>query len=101
MSELEYDFANDILQPLEDERIVEYLKVCKAQLPRSIIGHHFLLMQHRWKQFLKQPKNRQLNKTISPMCKYNIFVHRRGKQENCTFFAVNEDAFRNDPDVSV
>lgn len=88
-SPTEFEVATDILVPLPDNKILDYVEICKKRLPKSLRAHNFLLMQHRWKTFLNQPENQQIKVKISPFCLFNLYVHRNGDVNNCTFFGIS------------
>lgn len=92
----EASMSNDILQPLLIEKLAEYREACAKQLPRSIRGHHFLLLRERWYAFLNAIENQEISKVISRRCKYNLYVHRNGVVNNCTFIAITDEADHDD-----
>lgn len=91
--------TDDILQPLPIGKITDYIQVCANRLPYALRGHHFLVAQERWSKFLSSSENKGLVDTISPRCKYHIYVPKSGAIENCTFIALTEEAI--DSDVCV
>lgn len=88
VSPTDIEAPGDILVPLPDDKIMDYVEVCKQRLPKSLRAYNFLLMQHRWKTFLQQPENQKIKEKISPFCLFNLYVHQSGDINNCTFFGI-------------
>lgn len=86
------NFSDDILQPLLDEQILKYLKICELQLPYALRAHHFLKLQFRWKTLFKQSKNDNIFRKITPKCKNSIYVPKHSDLRNCTFISLTDDA---------
>lgn len=84
-------FSDDILQPIDDEELLQYVDILKKNLPINLRAHHFLLMQHKWKSLFKLAVNPNQFETISARCKFNFYKHRNGEQINCTFVAITTE----------
>lgn len=84
------DYSNDILQPMQDADILRYRDICAEQLPAKLFAHHFLTIQHRWKQVFSQPGNETQTKNISPKCKKTFFAPAShiASVDKCTFVAI-------------
>lgn len=93
------DFSNDILQPLEDVDLLRYRDTCAGHLPFAFNAHHFLTLQHRWKQILSQPENATLAENISSKCVCKFYVPRNRNIENCTFIAISGESPTNPGDA--
>lgn len=86
------EFADDILQPLPLARFNEYREACKSNFPHAMSGHHYLIVQEHWNQFLSDPTNSDVSKQISSRCKHRVYAHRDGVSQNCTIIGItNED----------
>lgn len=84
------NFFGDILQPLPDEQLLNYLKICELNLPLALRAHHFL--RFRWKILLKQVENDEIFRKITPKCKNSIYVPKHNDLKNCTFISLTDDA---------
>lgn len=94
------NFVNDILQPINDDELLQISTILKENFPKNLRAHHFILMQLKWKRFLNKPENFQLIDNISARCKFNFFKHRNGKLRNCTFVAITTEGNPDYIDVS-
>lgn len=94
------NFFNDILQPTNNEELLQILNILKENFPNNLRAHHFILMQLKWKLFFKQSENVHLIDNISARCKFNFFKHRNGKLKNCTFVAITTEGNPDYIDVS-
>lgn len=83
------DYSNDILQPMQDADLLRYRDICAKQLPAKLCAHHFLTIQHRWKETLSRPENGYLNRNISVKCQKYFYAPRHGCADNCTFVAIS------------
>lgn len=88
----------DILQPLSDDAILTYIDKLKTHLPNALGGHHFLIMQLRWRRVFEKMNPTTLN-SISSNCKYTVYVPKYGDTSLCTFVAITNNA-QNKNDVS-
>lgn len=93
------EFANDVLQPLPLNRFEEYRLACVDAMPDSFRGHHYLVIQEQWLQYMTAPENAKNVAQLSERCKHRVYVHRSGNANNCTIFGISEGAV--DEDVSV
>lgn len=89
-------FSDDILQPMTVDQLGQYRAKCAQQLPYTLRGHHFLLLQEQWIRQLADLSNQAMATGISDKCKYKFHVHRRGLIDNCTFVAITETAKHTD-----
>lgn len=81
------NYSNDILQPMQDSDLLLYRDLCAKRLPAALVAHHFLIIQHRWKQISIQPQ------IISyPRCIYHFYVPRNRNIDNCTFIAISGES---------
>lgn len=91
---------NDVLQPIDDERILTFLEITKEKLPISLRAHHFLWAMYKRKVFLKNPENKDFGRNISARSNFNLFTHRNGDMNNCTFVAITVEGPKEHIDVS-
>lgn len=83
------DYSNDVLQPIQDADLLRYRDICAKRLPATLFAHHFLTIQHRWKQIYSRPENETLTANISPKCMNAFYAPRTRNIDNCTFVAIS------------
>lgn len=84
-------YSNDILQSIQDADLLRYRDLCAKHLPTAISAHHFLTVQHRWKEIFSRPENEVLTTNISPKCINKFYAPRNRNIDNCTFVAISNE----------
>lgn len=85
------DHSNDILQPMQDVDLLRYRDICVQQLPAILFVHHFLTIQHRWKELFTRPENERLTRNISTKCRKSFYRPRSVTDvDSCTFVAISD-----------
>lgn len=90
-------FDDDILQPISNNDLHQYVDILKENLPKNTRAHHFILMQLKWKNYFMKHST----ETYSARGIYNFFTHRNGKRKNCTFVAITIEGNPNHVDVCI
>lgn len=85
------DYSIDALQPLRDADLLRYRALCAKRLPAALFAHHFLTVQHRWKEIFRRPENEALTTNISPKCINKFYAPHTRNIDNCTFVAVSDE----------
>lgn len=89
------NFDDDILQPISNNELLQYVRILTENLPKTSRAHHFILMQLKWKKYFMEHSN----DPYSVRGKYNFFKHRNGNQKNCTFVAITIEGNPDNIDV--
>lgn len=87
--------SGDILQPMRDDDVLRYRDILAKHLPANLFAHHFLAIQHRWKDIFSQPANETLLTNISPKCMNKFYAPRTRNIENCTFVSISNEMSSN------
>lgn len=93
------NFADDILQPISSDELLQFINILKLNFPKNLREHHFLLMQYKWNKFLSQQTNQPFIDSISVRCKCQFYKHRNGQQQNCTIIAIAKEGNPENIDV--
>lgn len=86
------DYSDEILQPLPDTDLLRYRDICADRLPAALTAHHYLTVQHRWKQVFARPENESLTKSISPKCITDFYAPSNRNSDHCTFVAISGES---------